>query len=43
MHSPFRPDFNPMIRKLESVFTLTDDERPALQRLPMQMVAIRAA
>jgi CRP-like cAMP-binding protein len=42
MHSPFRPDFNPMIRKLESVFTLTDDERHALQQLPMQMVAIRA-
>jgi CRP-like cAMP-binding protein len=42
MHSPFRPDFNPMIRKLESVFTLTDDERHALQTLPMQMVAIKA-
>jgi CRP-like cAMP-binding protein len=42
MHSPFHPDFNPMIRKLESVFTLTDDERHALQKLPMQMVAIKA-
>jgi CRP-like cAMP-binding protein len=42
MHSPFRPDLNPMIRKLESIFTLTDDERHALQQLPMQMVAIRA-
>src|SRR5918993_295569 len=26
MHSPFHPGFNPMIRKLESIFTLTDDE-----------------
>jgi CRP-like cAMP-binding protein len=42
MHSPFHPDFNPMIRKLESVFTLTDDERHALQTLPMQIVAIKA-
>jgi CRP-like cAMP-binding protein len=42
MHSPFHPDFNPMIRKLECVFTLTDDERHALQQLPMQLVAIKA-
>jgi CRP-like cAMP-binding protein len=37
----FHPKYNPMIRKLESIFTLTDDERHALQTLPMQVVAIR--
>jgi len=36
------PKYNPMIRKLESVFTLSDDERQALENLPMQMVAIKA-
>ncbi len=36
------PDYNPMIRKLESIFTLTDDERQALETLPMQLVAIKA-
>jgi hypothetical protein len=36
------PDYNPMIRRLESIFTLTDDEKHALQRLPMQMAAIKA-
>jgi CRP-like cAMP-binding protein len=38
----FHPKYNPMIRKIESVFTLADDERHALQTLPMQMVAIKA-
>jgi CRP-like cAMP-binding protein len=38
----FHPKYNPMIRKLESIFTLTDDERQALQTLPMQVVAIKA-
>jgi CRP-like cAMP-binding protein len=38
----FHPDYNPMIRKLESIFTLTDDERRALENLPMQVVAIKA-
>ncbi len=33
----FHPDYNPMIRKLESIFTLTDDERQALETLPMQV------
>jgi CRP-like cAMP-binding protein len=37
----FHPKYNPMIRKLESIFTLTGDERQALQTLPMQVVAIR--
>ena len=31
-----------MIRKLESIFTLSDDERQALENLPMQVVAIKA-
>jgi CRP-like cAMP-binding protein len=41
MHSPFHPDYNPLIRKLESVFTLTDDERHALETLPMQVMVIK--
>jgi CRP-like cAMP-binding protein len=35
------PDYNPMIRKLESIFTLNDDERQALETLPMQISVIR--
>src|SRR3954452_1544092 len=31
----------PVIRKLESVFTLADDERAALMRLPIQAVDLR--
>ena len=30
-----------LIRKLESIFTLTDDERQAVEALPMQIVAIK--
>jgi CRP-like cAMP-binding protein len=30
-----------LIRKLESIFTLTDDERQALETLPMQIVALK--
>ena len=30
-----------LIRKLESIFTLTDDERQALETLPMQITAIK--
>src|SRR4051794_36411342 len=41
MPSTFHPGYNPLIRKLESVFTLTDDERQALETLPMQVVAIK--
>jgi CRP-like cAMP-binding protein len=41
MPSPFHPDDNPLIRKLESIFTLTDDERQALQNLPMQVTDIK--
>lgn len=42
MHASFEPHYNPLIRKLESIFTLTDDERQALESLPMQIVAIKA-
>jgi len=35
------PEYNPLILKLESIFTLTDDERKALQNLPMQVVVIK--
>src|SRR5215217_8153556 len=38
----FHPDYNPMIRKIASIFALNDDERQALQNLPMQVVAIKA-
>jgi CRP-like cAMP-binding protein len=41
MSSPFHPDYNPMIRKLESVFTLMDDERKALENLPMQVAVLK--
>jgi CRP-like cAMP-binding protein len=41
MHASFHPDDNPLIRKLESVFTLTDDERQALETLPMQVALIK--
>jgi CRP-like cAMP-binding protein len=35
------PNHNPLIRKLDSIFTLTDDERQALETLPMQIVVIK--
>lgn len=42
MHVPFHPDANALIRKLESIFALTDDERQALENLPMQVVDFKA-
>jgi hypothetical protein len=42
MHASFLSQDNPMIRKIESVFTLTDDERQALENLPMQLAVIKA-
>jgi CRP-like cAMP-binding protein len=42
MHASFHPQDNPLIRKLESIFTLTDDERQALGALPMQVQVIKA-
>jgi CRP-like cAMP-binding protein len=38
--SPVAPQYNPLIRKLDSVFALTDDERQALDSLPMQVTVI---
>jgi CRP-like cAMP-binding protein len=37
------PEDNVLIRRLESIFTLTDDERHALGTLPMQVVVIKEA
>ncbi|WP_114944940.1 Crp/Fnr family transcriptional regulator [Microvirga calopogonii] len=44
MHAAFQNDYNhsPLIRKLESIFSLTDDEQQALMDLPMQMAVIKA-
>ena len=41
MHASFKLQDNPFIRKIESVFTLTDDERQALENLPMQVAVIK--
>jgi CRP-like cAMP-binding protein len=41
MHSPFHANHNPLIRRLESIFNLTDDERQALLDLPMQLAALK--
>ncbi len=41
MAVPVHPEHNPLIRKLDSIFTLTDDERQALENLPMQVVVIK--
>src|SRR5919112_6686842 len=37
----FHPEYNPLVRKLDSIFTLMDDERQALKNLPMQVVVIK--
>nr|WP_201842915.1 Crp/Fnr family transcriptional regulator [Microvirga zambiensis] len=39
--APFPTDHHPLIRKLESIFSLTDDERQALLDLPMQVAVIK--
>jgi len=41
MHSPLHSGYNPLIRKLESVFTLIDEERQALENLPMQIAVLQ--
>ena len=41
MHASFPSQDSPLIRKIESVFTLTDDERQALETLPMQLAVIK--
>ena len=42
MATTLHPDYNPLIRRLESVFTLNEEEREVLQKLPMQMAVIKA-
>ena len=42
MASPSNPSALPLIRKLESIFALTDDERDVLAALPMQAEAFGA-
>ncbi|WP_262299534.1 Crp/Fnr family transcriptional regulator [Microvirga sesbaniae] len=39
--APFPANHSPIIRKLESIFPLTDDERQALLELPIQVTAIK--
>jgi hypothetical protein len=34
------PDYNPLIRKLDSIFILSNDERQTLENLPMQVTAV---
>ncbi len=41
MANTLNPKYSPLIRKLDSIFTLTDDERQALENLPMQVVLIK--
>jgi CRP-like cAMP-binding protein len=41
MHASLHPRDNPLIRKMESVFTLDEDERQALETLPMQVAVIK--
>src|SRR5215204_539265 len=42
MAAPFPSDTNPIIRKLESIVRLSEDERNALLSLPMQVTKLRA-
>ena len=41
MHTSFKSQDNPLTRKLDSIFTLTDDERQALENLPMQLAVLK--
>ncbi len=41
MHASFHSQDNPLVRKLNSIFTLTDDESQALLDLPMQVAVIK--
>lgn len=41
MPASFKSQDNPLIRKMESVFTLTEEERQALENLPMQFAVIK--
>ena len=39
--NPLASDSNPLVRKIGSVFPLTDDERQALENLPMQLAVLK--
>ena len=41
MQNSFESHENSLIRKLESIFTLTDDERRALESLPIQVAVLK--
>jgi CRP-like cAMP-binding protein len=41
VHAFFPAQDNPLIRKVESIFALTQDERQALEKLPMQLAVIK--
>jgi CRP-like cAMP-binding protein len=42
MHASSKSQDNPLIRKLESIFTLSDDERQAVASLPMQVMNLKS-
>ena len=42
MDASFNATVDPLIRKLESIFTLSDDERQAILDLPLQVTHLRA-
>src|SRR5215216_7264814 len=42
MDASFNATVDPLIRKLESIFTLSDDERQAIFDLPLQVVSLKA-
>ena len=42
MDASFKPTALPLIRKLETIFTLAENERAALLNLPLQVTTIRA-
>jgi CRP-like cAMP-binding protein len=41
VHAKFHPEYNPLIRRLESIVPLAENERQALGSLPMQAMALR--
>jgi hypothetical protein len=42
MPSTFHPGYNPLIRKQESIAPLSDEEKQALQELPVQVTVLKA-
>ena len=41
MTSTFHPGYNPLIRKQESIAPLSDEEKQALQELPVQVTVLK--